>query len=72
MEGVKLERFLLVYPEEISELRGNLSRLQKSEFLKLIMLIFIPSITDGVHRNKNFVEIIPVFSTFGNFFQKKK
>ena len=23
-----------------------------------------PSITDGVHRNENFVEIIPVFSTF--------
>ena len=23
-----------------------------------------PSITDGVHRNKNFVVIIPVFSTF--------
>ena len=23
-----------------------------------------PSITDGVHCNENFVEIIPVFSTF--------
>ena len=31
-----------------------------------------PSITDGVHRNENFVEIIPVFSIFSNFFQKKK
>ena len=31
-----------------------------------------PSITDGVHRNENFVEIIPVFSTFWNFFKKKK
>ena len=31
-----------------------------------------PSITDGVHRNENFVEIIPVFSTFSNFFKKKK
>ena len=31
-----------------------------------------PSITDGVHRNKNFVEIIPVFSTFSNFFKEKK
>ena len=28
-----------------------------------------PSITDGVHCNENFVEIIPVFS---NFFKKKK
>ena len=31
-----------------------------------------PSITDGVHRNENYVEIIPVFSTFSNFFKKKK
>ena len=31
-----------------------------------------PSITDGVHRNENFEEIIPVFSTFSNFFKKKK
>ena len=31
-----------------------------------------PSITDGVHRKENFVEIIPVFSTFSNFFKKKK
>ena len=31
-----------------------------------------PSITDGVHRNENFAEIIPVFSTFSNFFRKKK
>ena len=31
-----------------------------------------PSITDGVHRNENFVEIIPVFSTFSNFKKKKK
>ena len=30
-----------------------------------------PSITDGVHRNENFVEIIPVFSTLSNFFKKK-
>ena len=30
------------------------------------------SITDGVHRNENFVEMIPVFSTFSNFFKKKK
>ena len=28
-----------------------------------------PSITDGVHRNENFVEIIPVFSTFSKFFK---
>ena len=32
----------------------------------------LPSITDGVHCNENFVEIIPVFSTFSNFFKKKK
>ena len=31
-----------------------------------------PSITDGVHRNENFVEIIPVFSTFSNFFNTKQ
>ena len=30
-----------------------------------------PSITDGVHRNENFVKIIPVFSTFSKFFKKK-
>ena len=33
---------------------------------------FYPSIRDRVHRNENFVEIIPVFSTFFNFFKKKK
>ena len=31
-----------------------------------------PSITDGVHRNENFEEIIPVFSTFSNFFKQNK
>ena len=31
-----------------------------------------PSITDGVHRNENFIKIIPVFSTFSNFFKKRK
>ena len=31
-----------------------------------------PSITDGVHRNENFVEINPVFSTFSNFKKKKE
>ena len=40
--------------------------------LRLRRLHTIPSITDGVHRNENFVEIIPVFSTFSNFFKKKK
>ena len=30
-----------------------------------------PSIIDGVHRNENFVEIIPVFSKFFKVFQKK-
>ena len=33
---------------------------------------FYPSITDGVHRNENLVEIIPVFSTFSNFFNNNK
>ena len=32
----------------------------------------VPSITDGVHRNENFEEIIPVFSTFSNFFKQNK
>ena len=32
---------------------------------------FFPSRRDGVHRTENFVEIIPVFSTFSNFFKKK-
>ena len=32
-------------------------------------LCFNPSITDGVHHNENFVEIIPVFSTFSKFFK---
>ena len=31
-----------------------------------------PSITDRVHRNEIFVEIIPVFSTFSKFFKKEK
>ena len=31
-----------------------------------------PSITDGVHRIENLVEIIPVFSTFSKFLKKKK
>ena len=29
-----------------------------------------PSITDGAHRKENFVEIIPVFSTFSKIFKK--
>ena len=35
--------------------------------------LFIATVrsTDGVHRNENFEEIIPVFSTFSNFFNKK-
>ena len=31
-----------------------------------------PSITDGVHRNENFEEIIPVFSSFSKFLKKYK
>ena len=30
-----------------------------------------PSITDGVHRKENFVEIIPVFSTFSKISNNK-
>ena len=37
-----------------------------------IVNTYTPSITDGVHRNEKFEEIIPVFSTFSNFFKKKK
>ena len=37
----------------------------------LSFLRYSPSITDGVHRNENLVEIIPVFSTFSNIFKKK-
>ena len=39
---------------------------------ELFILGLAPSITDGVHRNENLVAIIPVFSTFSNFFKKKK
>ena len=35
--------------------------------MKVKRLTRKPSITDGVHRNENLVEIIPVFSTFSNF-----
>ena len=31
-----------------------------------------PSITDGVHRNENLVDIIPVFSTFSKIFNNNK
>jgi len=31
-----------------------------------------PSITDGVHRKENFVEIIPVFFNFFKIKKKKK
>ena len=45
-------------------------------FLKILWpsqkLYCTPSITDGVHRNENFEEIIPVFSTFSNFFKQNK
>ena len=36
------------------------------------MFDYKPSITDGVHRNENFVEIFKVFSTFQTFSKKKK
>ena len=48
----------------------NFSGIDFSSFLGLFS--YIPSITDGVHGNENFVEIIPVFSTFSNFFKTKK
>ena len=32
----------------------------------------LPSITDGVHRNENFVAIIPVIQLFQTFSKKKK
>ena len=38
--------------------------------VKIKVYGFNPSITDGVHRNENFEEIIPVFSTFSK--KKKK
>ena len=39
------------------------NRLKKSEIVRLW-----PSITVWVHRNENFVDIIPVFSTFSQIF----
>jgi hypothetical protein len=45
---------------------------EAAEVCKAWKITTEPSITDGVHRNENFVEIIPVFSTFLNFFEKKK
>ena len=33
---------------------------------------FSPSIRDRVHRNKNLALKKPVFSTFSNFFRRKK
>ena len=51
---------------------GLNSNLMIPEFSHNLRIRLAPSITDGVHRNENFVEIIPVFSTFSNFFKKKK
>ena len=45
---------------------------EKKEWTFLISKYVGPSIRDRVHRNENFVEIISVFSTFSNFFEKKK
>ena len=36
--------------------------------VKIKVYGFNPSITDGVHRNENFVEIIPVFFNFFKLF----
>ena len=52
-------------------LLSNLSFLGKNIWLE-DQLILMPSKRDGVHRTENFVEIIPVFSFFLNFFKKKK
>ena len=48
--------------------RVNMKNLRE----EIKMMSVNPSITDGVHCNENFVEIIPVFSTFSNFFKKKE
>ena len=40
--------------------RVNMKNLRE----EIKMMSVNPSITDGVHHNENFVEIIPVFSTF--------
>ena len=44
----------------------------KDVFILGNLLNINPSITDGAHRNENFVEIIQVFSTFSNFLKKEK
>ena len=46
--------------------------LKMDEKTNLTIIRNNPSITDGVHRTENFVEIIPVFSTFSNFFKQTK
>ena len=44
---------------------GNYIRIfQKTEVLTVILMGPTPSITDGVHRNENFKEIIPVFFSY--------
>ena len=59
---------------------GSKKSVQNRLKIQLVELVFfseikyrstglVPSITDGVHRNENLVEIIPVFSTFS---KKKK
>ena len=44
----------------------TIKQLSCAPFLRPALKIHdcMPSITDGVHRNENVVEIIPVFSTF--------
>ena len=61
--GVYLGCFDLSIPETWPLYLSSISILTKYRYT--------PSITDGVHRTENFVEIIPVFSTFSNFFKKK-
>ena len=56
------------------EMQSRLIILQSNDYAnsRCLFYSFSPSITDGVHRNENFEEIIPVFSSFSNFFKQNK
>ena len=64
--------FLSFFSKILRFLSWQKSLFPKEMTLLILMLCCTPSIRDRVHRNENFVEIIPVFSTFSNFFKKKK
>ena len=60
-------RALLVRPSRIPHrISKNIFALGAGEFLAMLesKIREAPSITDGVHRNENLVEIIQVFSSF--------